>query len=61
MKDDKELKAFCAYIENSVADKESNEYRGEWAYKFLMDRLYECEKLALTSNSFINVICEEPS
>lgn len=52
MKSERELLAFCDYVEQQVLGREKM-LRGDLVCEFLIDKLQECEKLALSSNSAI--------
>ena len=47
---EEELLAFCEYVGQAVLSREKM-LRGDLVSEFLVDRLQECEKLALGSNS----------
>lgn len=58
MSSERELVAFCEYVEQQVLEREKM-LRGDLVCEFLVDRLQECEKLAMSSNSEIEKV--EPS
>lgn len=55
MRSERELLAFCEYVEQEVLGKEKM-LRGDLVCEFLIDKLQECEKLARSSNSEIEKV-----
>lgn len=55
MKSERELLDFCDYIEQQVLNREKM-LRGDLVCDFIIEKLHECEKLALSSNSEIEKI-----
>lgn len=52
---EQELLAFCEYVAKEVLGREKM-LRGDLVSDFLVDRLQECERLALSSNSEIEKV-----
>ncbi len=50
MGNENELKVLCESVEKAIMDKYKM-LRGDFAFEYLVDKLKECEKLALSSNS----------
>lgn len=44
------MKDFCEYVEKAVL-KKYKVFRGDFAFDLLLDKLKECERLAVSSNS----------
>jgi hypothetical protein len=57
---DQELKVLCDCVERAVLEKHKA-LRGDYAFELLVERLKECERLALSSNSELERLDREKS
>jgi hypothetical protein len=57
---EQELKVLCDCVERAVLERHKT-LRGDYAFELLADKLKECERLALSSNSELERLDREKS